>query len=162
MQKFCWRLWASSVVCLSLFAGTVQADGHKEARLKERLTALSAAFNAADVETLRTLLAEHYSHTNNSAPPLNREAWLKSIEKRRADMDSGLLEITDVQTSEVEVHTNNDTAVATGLYVMQGKRAGNPFGLKIRYTQVWEWDGADWYRVAFHDTYEPLGESQGE
>ena len=128
----------------------------KQQRLEERLTALSAAFNAADVPTLKTLLSEHYSHTNNGATPLDREAWLKSIEKRRADMDSGVLAITDVQISDVEVKTQNDTAVATGLYLMKGRRAGKDFGLKIRYTQVWEWDGHDWFRVAFHDTYGPI------
>ena len=146
-------------VMLALITAGTQvdaSDGAKKNRLQERMSALSQAFNTADVPTLKTLLAEHYSHTNNGAPPLNKSAWLASIEKRRADMDAGILEITDVETSEIEVHTRNNTAVGTGLYVMRGKRNDQDFGLKIRYTQVWEWDGEDWYRVAFHDTYEPL------
>jgi len=144
------------LVCLALITTISHADDAKQARLQERMTALSAAFNASDVPTLDTLLAEHYSHTNNGAAPLNRADWLASIAKRRADMDSGTQKITSVETSEIEVQTRNDTAVGTGLYIMKGERNGNAFGLKIRFTQVWEWDGNDWYRVAFHDTYESL------
>lgn len=144
------------LVCLALITTISHADDAKQARLKERMAALSAAFNASDVPTLDTLLAEHYSHTNNGAAPLNRAAWLASIAKRRADMDSGSQNITSVETSEIEVQTHNDTAVGTGLYIMKGERNGNAFGLKIRFTQVWEWDSNDWYRVAFHDTYESI------
>ncbi len=144
------------LVCLTLVANIGVADDAKQARLKERMAAFSAAFNASDVPTLDSLLAENYSHTNNSAAPLNRAEWLASIERRRADTESGASKITSVETSEIEVQTQNNTAVGTGLYIMKGERNGNPYGLKIRFTQVWEWNGNDWYRVAFHDTYESV------
>ena len=60
--------------------------------------------------------------------------------------------------SDVKVRVSGDTAVVTGLVTMKGQRNGEPFGMNIRYTQVWAWDGEDWYRVAFHDTYTPLEE----
>ena len=144
------------MVCLMLVCSTALGDEAKEARLTQRMAAMSAAFNASDVATLDTLLADHYSHTNNSAAPLDRESWLASIAKRRDDMDSGAQKITSVETSDIKVRSHNNTAVGTGVYIMKGERGGQPFGLKIRYTQVWEWDGTDWYRVAFHDTYESL------
>ena len=145
------------VATLPLTSPTTMASGtDKEQRLGERAAAFTEAFNASDVETLETLLAEHYSHTNDSDPPLDREAWLTSIAKRRADVETGAVKITDIQRSDIELRSSGDTAVGTGLYRMRGERNGEPYGIKIRYTQVWEWDGEDWYRVAFHDTHEPL------
>ncbi len=144
-----------ALVVLGVSAHAV-ADGHKEARLPERVAAISAAFNASDVEALEGMLAEHYSHTNNDAAPLDKSAWLASIERRRADAESGTLNITDVSTSDIVVRTSGDTAVITGIYVMRGERAGEAFARRINFTQVLEWDGEDWYRVAFHDTYSQM------
>jgi ketosteroid isomerase-like protein len=146
-----------AIALVSLGSGIAgAADVDKEARLGERLAAISAAFNAADVPALRGMLGEHYSHTNNNAAPLNRADWLASITRRRADMDSGVLKITEATTSDIVVGTHGDTAVITGVYVMRGTRNGNAFATRINFTQVLEWDGQDWFRVAFHDTWTQL------
>lgn len=150
--------------CLS--APAVHAGGHaaapatdaKQARLEERVELFSRAFATGDVELLDSMLAPNYTHTNDKAAPLDRAAWLASMERRRADTESGVLVTTEFSTSEAGLNLAGDTAVATGLSVMRGKRGDFEFGLRIRFTSVWHWDGSDWYRVAFHDTYEPLAD----
>ena len=131
-------------------------DEKRSERLNERLTAFTAAFGASDVEALDGLLAEHYSHTNNSSAPLERSAWLQSMARRRDAVSSGSTGRSQFSNSDVKVRISDDTAVVTGLSTMRGERDGKPFGMKIRYTHVWAWDKGDWYRVAFQDTYEPL------
>jgi len=145
---------------LVLAAPCLHADQHEDpraARLSERLAAFTAAFQAGDVATLDTLLAEHYSHTNNASPPLDRAAWLETMARRGQARASGS-DTTSFSNSDVKVRIAGNTAVVTGLSTMRGERNGKPFGLKIRYTHVWEWVGEDWYRVAFQDTYEPLAD----
>ncbi len=158
MAHFGSRFRPALICGLVLAAPSLLADSHadpRRARLDERLAAFTAAFQAGDAKTLDTLLAEHYSHTNNSSPPLERAAWLETM-KRRAEARASGASSSTFSNADVKVRVAGDTAVVTGLSTMRGERDGKPFGLNIRYTHVWEWDGEDWYRVAFHDTYTPL------
>jgi ketosteroid isomerase-like protein len=143
---------------LTMLAGPVAAadDDAKLKRLDERAQAFSAAFMAGDADSLAGLLAPHYHHTNNSARALDREGWLATMEARMANIEAGRLVTTEYRTEESERVVHGDTAVVTGLAFMSGVRDQNPFAMRIRYTNVWAWDGDDWYRVAFHDTYEFL------
>jgi hypothetical protein len=40
--------------------------------------------------------------------------------------------------------------------VMRGRCEERAFAMRIRHTGVWAHSGEDWFRVAFHDTYEHL------
>jgi ketosteroid isomerase-like protein len=160
------RMLPALTLLFCLSAPAVQAGGHgaapaadaKQARLQERVELFSRAFGAGDVPLLDSMLAPNYTHTNDKAPPLDRAAWLASMERRRADIESGTLVTTEFSTTEAGLNVAGDTAVATGLSVMRGQRGDFGFALRIRFTSVWHWDGQDWYRVAFHDTYEPLAD----
>lgn len=129
----------------------------RRARLDERLAAFTAAFQAGDADALDGMLAPHYAHTNNSSPPTERDDWLANIQRSRAAQTSASARPT-FSNSDVKVRVSGDTAVVTGLSTMRGERDGKPFGLKIRFTNVWAWNGEDWFRVAFQDTYSPLEE----
>ncbi|MCC5793752.1 MAG: nuclear transport factor 2 family protein [Chromatiales bacterium] len=153
------------VVLSVLAAPPAQSGGHgaqagdaREARLRERLAEFSRAFAEADVAALDDMLAPNYLHTNDRAAPLDRAEWLASMERRRADIESGALVTTEFTTSEFRLEVAGSTAVATGLSVMRGRRGDHEFGLRIRFTNVWAYEGGDWYRVAFHDTYEQLAD----
>jgi len=160
------RLLPALTLLLCLSAPAVHATGHgaaptadaKRARLEERVAMFSQAFASGDVALLDSMLAPNYTHTNDKAPPLDRSAWLASMERRRADIESGTLVTSEFTTSETGLSVAGSTAVATGLSVMRGRRGDFEFALSIRFTSVWAWDGSDWYRVAFHDTYEPLAD----
>ena len=160
------RMLPALALLFCLTAPAVHAGGHgaapaadaKQSRLEERVEQFSRAFATGDVELLDSLLAPNYTHTNDKAAPLDRSAWLATMERRRADTESGVLVTSEFSTSESGLNVSGDTAVATGLSVMRGKRGDFEFALRIRFTSVWHWDGKDWYRVAFHDTYEPLAD----
>jgi len=132
-------------------------DDPRRARLDERLAAFTAAFQAGDADALEKMLAPHYTHTNDSSPPTEREDWLANIRRGRAAQGSTSARPT-FSNSDVKVRVSGDTAVVTGLSTMRSTRDGKPFGLKIRFTNVWAWNGKDWFRVAFQDTYSPLEE----
>ena len=155
------QLRSHPIVALAVLLVTPMAlaDSHaedpKRVRLDERLAAFTAAFQARDADALDALLAEHYVHSNDSSPPLERADWLGSMKRAAAARASGSSSST-MDFADVKVRVSGDTAVVTGLVTMRGERDGKPFGMNIRYTNVWAWDGEDWYRVAFHDTYSPL------
>lgn len=116
------------------------------------------AFVKADVAVLEGMLAPNYTHTNDRSVPLPRARWLEGMAKRSAASDAGQPAITEFKTDNVTVSIWGDTAVGTGITTMRGVRNGSPYGMRINFTQVWAWDGKDWYRVAFHDTYDTLNE----
>jgi ketosteroid isomerase-like protein len=161
------RRLAATVTALLfvLTAGRVGAcdldsDGSKARtdRLHERMALFRAAFAQADVAALEGMLAPNYTHTNDRSAPLPRARWIEGMAKRRAATAAGESTITQFTTDNVTLCVSGDTAVGTGVTIMRGTRNGSPYGLRINFTQVWAWNGEDWYRVAFHDTYEPLKE----
>lgn len=130
----------------------------RQERLHERMAMFREAFTNADVDVLEGMLAPNYTHTNDRSAPLPRARWLEGMARRRAATDGGESKITQFTTDNVTLSVSGDTAVGTGITIMRGTRNGSPYGVRINFTQVWAWNGADWYRVAFHDTYEPLKE----
>lgn len=131
-------------------------DTARQARLQERMTKFREAFAKADVAVLEGMLAPNYVHTNDRSAPLPRARWLEGMAKSQAARAAGQSTTTEFKTDNVTLSVWGDTAVGTGVTTMRGVRNGSPFGLRINFTQVWAWDGKDWYRVAFHDTYETL------
>jgi ketosteroid isomerase-like protein len=144
--------------CQSTGSSPVTGHDARTERLHERMAMFREAFAKADVAVLEGMLAPNYTHTNDRSAPLPRARWLEGMAQRRATTDSGESKITQFTTDNVTLNVSGDTAVGTGVAVMRGTRNGSAYALRINFTQVWAWNGKDWYRVAFHDTYEPLKE----
>lgn len=136
--------------------GAEAGDDPRMARLEERRERFKAAFVKADVAVLETIVAPHYTHTNDRSEPLDREGWLASMRRRQEAMKQGNSDITQFDSEYFPLKIHGDTAVVTGLTTLRGIRDGSEYGMLINFTHVWEWDGTDWYRIAFHDTYQPL------
>lgn len=142
---------------LATAGGTaVGAAEARQERLQQRMAQFREAFTKADVAVLEPMLAPNYTHTNDRSAPLDRASWLATMTNRRAAGESGGSTISEFTTSNVTLNVSGDTAVGTGTTIMRGTRNGEPYGMRINFTQVWAWIGDDWYRVAFHDTYQPL------
>lgn len=125
-------------------------------RFEERRVQFKEAFVAADVAVLESIVAPHYTHTNDTSEPLDREGWLDSMRRRQDAMADGDSRITQFDSEYFPLRVHGDTAIVTGVTTMRGIRDGAEYGTLINFTHVWEWDGKDWYRIAFHDTYQPL------
>ncbi|MGH8222425.1 MAG: hypothetical protein ACREQZ_05575, partial [Woeseiaceae bacterium] len=90
--------------------------------------------------------------------PLDREGWLASMRRRQDAVNKSDSDITQFDSEYYPLKVHGDTAVVTGVTILRGIRDGWEYGTRINFTHVWEWDGTDWYRIAFHDTYQPLEE----
>ena len=128
------------------------------ARFEERRVQFKEAFVAADVEVLESIVAPHYTHTNDKSEPLDREGWLDSMRRRQDAMGDGDARIIQFDSEYFPFRMHGDTAIVTGVTTMRGIRDGSEYGMRINFTHVWEWDGEDWYRIAFHDTYQPIAD----
>lgn len=133
-------------------------DDPRLPRLQERMAKFRAAFVNADVAVLESIVAPHYTHTNDRDQPLTREQWLDSMERRQRQMAAGENRLLQFDSEPNPVRIHGDTAIATGITIMRSIRGESEVAIRINWTHVWEWDGNDWYRIAFHDTYEDLPE----
>lgn len=131
-------------------------DDARMARLEERRETFKKAFFNADVAVLETIVAPHYTHTNDRSEPLDREGWLATMRARQEAKSKGEADITQFDSEYFPLRVHGDTAVVTGVTTLRGVRDGADYGMLINFTHVWEWDGSEWYRIAFHDTYQPL------
>jgi ketosteroid isomerase-like protein len=109
-------------------------------------------FERADTAALSAMLSEKYLHTNGSAPPLRKTAWLNYVAARRAKLDSGEEVLKTYQNEDIVVEVfGENTAVVQGVNLVEGTRNGQFFRSKIRFTQVWVLENGGWKRAAFHD-----------
>lgn len=133
-----------------------QSDRNSAGARREVLDALErfrVAFREADVESLRALLADDYVHTNDRGGVLGKERWLEYAKARRADLASGKIVIDSYTYEDVEVRLYDGVAVVTGLNVSRGKREGEDFTTRLRFTHVWVRREGRWRRAAFHDSH---------
>ena len=154
-----WRYLSGLLLCLLTVLPWYAAqagDDARMARLEERRERFKAAFIVADVAVLEAIIAPHYTHTNDDSEPLDREGWLASMRRRQQAMQEGESGITQFDSEYYPLKVHGDTAVVTGVTILRGIRDGSEYGMRINFTHVWEWDGSDWYRIAFHDTYRPI------
>jgi ketosteroid isomerase-like protein len=130
----------------------------REDEVRASVSAFGRAFVEADVSVLETLLAQDYIHVNGrSGSVLSRDEWLKWVESRRTELNSGKLMIDSYSVGDVKVQVYGEAAVVTGVVHSSGHREGALFTSGVRFTNVWVVQGGAWRRAAFHDS--PLPES---
>jgi ketosteroid isomerase-like protein len=122
-----------------------------EQEVKKFIERFSQAFVAADVAALTPLLAEEYVHTNSNGSTLGKPQWLAYIATRKAELASGRLVIESYVNDELRIQIYGATAVVTGRNVARGKREGQAFTMRLRFTHVWV-KRKKWQRAAFHDS----------
>jgi tetratricopeptide (TPR) repeat protein len=136
-----------------LAAGSSEAKGSREKKVRSAVSSFGRAYQAADVVALQALLTKDYVHVNgNSGSVLNRDEWLSWVKSRREELDSGDLIIGAYEIENLSVEFYGDAAMVRSTVVSTGQRKkGKPFASRIRVTNVWvESDGA-WRRAAFYD-----------
>jgi ketosteroid isomerase-like protein len=143
---------AAFLVAGLLAVGVASAAMPPEDAVAARVAQFSEAFREADVERLAAMLGPEYIHTNTGGGVVAREQWLAFVRTRRAELDAGTLQLSRYENRDIEVRLHGDTAIVTGVNLSEGTRNGTSFARELRFTQVWRRHGADWVRIAFHDT----------
>ena len=132
----------------------------RETEVRAAVSAFGRAFVEADVSALATFLTANYVHINGrSGSVLNRDDWLRWVESRRAELDSGELVVSTYRIEDVRVELSGDIAVVTGVAFLSGTRNGNALTSQLRFSNVWILKGGTWRRAAFHDSPLPDPES---
>ncbi|MDF1739129.1 MAG: nuclear transport factor 2 family protein [Verrucomicrobiales bacterium] len=111
-------------------------------------TRLTAAYEAEDVATLRTLLAEDHIHNNVFGSVMDKTTFLNDIE-------SGVLEFVKYDTPELKWIVGKEFAIATGLIEAEAIRGGKPVpATKFRFTRVFVLRDGQWKVLLFQNTME--------
>lgn len=130
---------------------------NSETEVRTAVELFGDAFVNADFPVLKGLLDDNYMHINGgSGNVLNRDEWLKWVASRRAELESGILVVSDYRIEKLMVAIHGETAVVTGVAIALGTRDGMPYQSQMRFTNVWIHNGDAWRRAAFHDS--PLPE----
>lgn len=118
------------ITVLPWYGAEAEVDAGK-ARLEERRERFKAAFVEADVAVLETIVAPHYTHTNDRSEPLDREGWLASMRRRQDAMNEGCSDIIQFDSKYFPLRIHGDTAVVTRLTTLRGIRDGSEYGMLI-------------------------------
>jgi ketosteroid isomerase-like protein len=151
------RLLPIAFLIHTAFATTgLTQTAESEADVLAAVERLGQAYRAADMQTLGGLLTDDYVHTNGgSGSRLNRDQWLSWVGSQRELLDSGELRIDTYEVSDTRVELYGNVAVVTGIVRSSGVRNNEPFGVHVRFTNVWVKRDGVWRRAAFHDSPMP-------
>ena len=111
------------------------------ASLAECVEAFGVAWAKRDLQTLESLLAPEYVHTDFEGRVLRRAEWLTYA---RAHQHGSTIEFHDIEVSE-----HGDFGIVIGANNVAGGTMGST---TIRFTQVWRRTEQGWKRVAFQAT----------
>lgn len=121
----------------------VMADfnAEQQSALDAQAARLKATIDA-DIETLRTYLADDLSYSHNTG-------WVETKAEYLATVDSETLDYISATPRDVEVRIYGDIAVLTGLADMTGLYRGEPVALTIRFLEVSRRVGDSWQLTAW-------------
>jgi len=125
-------------------AGGVEEGAEKQIRnLEEQI---NRAVVSGDLHVFERLLAEDFTHTNQTGKFRTRTEWLANHKPGQSPYDA-----YDVDDLNIRVY--GDTAVVTARTTPRGRDSkGNPITGQYRYLRVWAKRGGQWRAVAFQGT----------
>jgi ketosteroid isomerase-like protein len=116
----------------------------------EQIRALESEVNAAvvsgDLRVFERLLAEDFTHTNQTGIFRTRAQWL-------ANHKPGQSPYTAYDVDELKIRVYGETAVVTARTTPKGRTSkGQPITGQYRYLRVWAKRNGQWRAVAFQGT----------
>ena len=132
-------------------AGPAAAEDDQEARAAEREVraleaAMSEAIVKADLEAFDRLLADDFTHTNQSGKFRTKAQWLANHKPGQSSYDA-------FPVDDLAVRIYGDTAVVTGRSTPKGRDSkGQPIAGQFRFLRVWARRDGRWQAVAFQGT----------
>ncbi|MEM7549788.1 MAG: nuclear transport factor 2 family protein [Bacteroidota bacterium] len=136
-------------------ANIITAQSHTaraENELLEAVGKFNKAFAEGDLETLKSMVTDNYAHTNGNSKSIDKESWFNYLQKRRKEIQSGVLVVVDYKMDEVEIEFYENTAILTAKVVTSVLKEGATIENSYRVTNIWVNENGNWMRAGFHDT----------
>jgi ketosteroid isomerase-like protein len=117
-----------------------------EQQIRDLESQVNAAVLSGDLRVFERLLAEDFTHTNQTGVFRTRVQWL-------ANHKPGQSPYTRYDVDELKIRVYGDTAVVTARTTPQGQDSkGKPITGQYRYLRVWAKRDGKWQAVAFQGT----------
>jgi ketosteroid isomerase-like protein len=128
----------------------VESRTRSEQGVEEQVLKLEEEINTAvvsgDLRVFQRLLADDFTHTNQSGIFRTRAQWL-------ANHKPGQSPYTAYEVDDLKIRVYGDTAVVTARTTPKGRDSkGNPITGQYRYLRVWARRDGRWQAVAFQST----------
>lgn len=124
------------------------SDDGAQSELDDTIVAFGEAWARGDYQTLKSMLAPSYTHTDVRGRFQDRDAWLEYARRRSGATNQ--IDSVDVTTRLV-----GDVAVITGRNDIKGSgivSGDTRSEISLRFTQVWIRTDGRWLREAFQAT----------
>lgn len=123
-----------------------------EAQDTSKVIAMENAWNQAerhnDAGAVELLLADDFVMTTAEGTMYNRAQIIASVKDTSYKPDV-------LQSSDMTIHANGNTAVVTGAYYEKGIDKGKPWERRGRFTDTWIWMNGRWQCLASHFSVKP-------
>ncbi len=117
-----------------------------EQQIRDLEGQINGAVVSGDLRVFERLLAEDFTHTNQSGVFRTRDQWL-------ANHKPGQSPYTAYDVDELKIRVYGETAVVTARITPKGRTSkGQPITGRYRYLRVWAKRDGEWRVVAFQGT----------
>jgi len=117
-----------------------------------KVIAMENAWNHAELQNdaaaVQLLLADNFVMTTADGVVYNKDQVVASVRDKSYKPDV-------LQSSDMEMHANGNTAVVIGVYYEKGTEKGKPWERRGRFTDTWIWAGSRWQCLASHFSVKP-------
>ena len=97
------------------------------------------------------MLTEDYQHSNSYYKAIGKETWLEYVGQRKADLDSGEMELLDYALDQEQIQLIGNTGILSGRISVESRLGADTTKAAYRITNVWIKEEGKWKRAAFHD-----------
>ena len=129
----------------------ISSQEELKSELKTAIDAFNRAFAEADTSLLKSMLTEDYQHSNSYYEAIGKETWLEYVGQRKADLDSGEMELLDYALDQEQIQLIGNTGILSGRISVESRLGADTTKAAYRITNVWIKEEGKWKRAAFHD-----------
>jgi ketosteroid isomerase-like protein len=139
-------LWSLGLITRGDEAIVAGPEQRAEQQIRDLEGEINAAVVSADLQVFERLLADDFTHTNQSGVFRTKAQWLANHKPGRSPYDA-------YEVDDLKIRVYADTAVVTARTTPKGRDSkGKPITGQYRYLRVWAKRDGQWRAVAFQGT----------
>lgn len=139
------------LICFHFSCQEKQNTNASNESLLKAIENFNQAFQVSDINTLESMITDNYIHSNGNSKAIGKEVWLNYLKKRNADIEAGILKVTNYKMAETEIERYNDSAILTAKISIESTRNNEVQTNEYRVTNIWVYQNGQWKRAGFHD-----------